>query len=43
MGKKPTVGFTQEVMRVLRLISFTCLSADPFGPVLGLILNPSKD
>ena len=30
----------ENFRRVLRLISFTCLSADPFGPVLDLILYP---
>jgi len=29
--------------RVWRLISFTCLSADPFGPVLVLISHPLKN
>lgn len=33
----------ENFRRVLRLISFTCLSADPFGPVLVLIINPLKD
>ena len=33
----------ENFRRVLRLISFTCLSADPFGPVFVLILYPSKD
>ena len=40
MGNKPTA---ENCRRVLRLISLTCLSADPFGPVFVLISYPFKD
>ena len=33
----------ENCRRVLRLISFTCLSANPFGPVFVLISYPFKD
>jgi hypothetical protein len=33
----------ENCRRVLRLISLTCLSADPFGPVFVLISYPFKD
>ena len=33
----------ENCRRVLRLISLTCLSADPFGSVFVLISHPFKD
>ena len=39
----PDLLFRRNFRRVLRLISLTCLSADPFGPVLVLISYPFKD
>jgi hypothetical protein len=39
----PDLPLGRKFRRVWHLISFTCLSADPLGPVLVLISYPLKD